>query len=186
MSSWETNPWSNFCDPHWEPIWRNKWQPGILEISIPPEIAIEIDLHVGHGNETIWLFLSTDGVASFSLFPSLVSLISDGTVQSENTISFIVCREVNTTTINKTTNPPLWLPPPSLKISYRNRGACKLKKQFSSYPNFNSKHHFPLFLVYPLHLNILFYRNETKRVSLMFNVWTFTYTFKLNSTWYRC
>ena len=39
MSSWDTNPWSNFCDSHWELICRNKWHPGTSEISTPPEIA---------------------------------------------------------------------------------------------------------------------------------------------------
>ena len=28
MSSRDTNPWSNFCDPHWELICRNKWHSG--------------------------------------------------------------------------------------------------------------------------------------------------------------
>ena len=30
VSSWDTNPWSNFHDPHWEPICCNKWHPGTL------------------------------------------------------------------------------------------------------------------------------------------------------------
>ena len=32
MSSWDTNPWSNFCGPHWELICRNEWHPGTSEI----------------------------------------------------------------------------------------------------------------------------------------------------------
>ena len=36
MSSWDTNPLSNLCDPHWELICYNKWHPGTSEISTPP------------------------------------------------------------------------------------------------------------------------------------------------------
>ena len=25
VSSWDTNPWSNFCDPHWKLISHDKW-----------------------------------------------------------------------------------------------------------------------------------------------------------------
>ena len=32
MSSSHNNPWSNFCDRHWELICRNKWHPGTSEI----------------------------------------------------------------------------------------------------------------------------------------------------------
>ena len=35
MSSWDTDPWSNFCDPHWELICPNKWHLGTSEISTP-------------------------------------------------------------------------------------------------------------------------------------------------------
>ena len=38
--------------------------------------------------ETISLLLPADGKASYLLLPSLVSLMSDGTVQSENTHFF--------------------------------------------------------------------------------------------------
>ena len=34
MSSWDTNPWSNFCDPHWELICHNKWHLRTSEILI--------------------------------------------------------------------------------------------------------------------------------------------------------
>ena len=63
-------------------------------------------------------------------------------------IFFIVCWGVNATPINKTTNPPSPLPLPH------------------EFP-----HHLQKILVYPLHLNILSYRNKKKRVSLMFNAW---------------
>ena len=46
MSSWDTNPWSNFCDPHWELICHNKWHPGTSEISTKPEIAVGMHFHV--------------------------------------------------------------------------------------------------------------------------------------------
>ena len=39
MSPQDTNPWNNFCDPHWELICHNKWHPGTSKISTLPEIA---------------------------------------------------------------------------------------------------------------------------------------------------
>ena len=45
MSSWDTNPWSNFCDPHWELICPTKWHPGTSAISTPPEIAVGMHFH---------------------------------------------------------------------------------------------------------------------------------------------
>ena len=38
MSSWDTNLWSNFYDPHW----RNKWHEGTSEISAPTEMFITV------------------------------------------------------------------------------------------------------------------------------------------------
>ena len=38
-----------------------------------------------HGTETTLVFLPADGEVSWSLLPSLVSLLSGGTVQPENT-----------------------------------------------------------------------------------------------------
>ena len=43
-----------------------------------------------HGTKTTPVFLSADGEASWSLFPSSVSLLSGGTVQPENTYSCIL------------------------------------------------------------------------------------------------
>ena len=77
-----------FCDPHWEPIWHEKWHPGILEISTPPEIAGETQFYMGHGNATISVFLPADGKASYLVLPTLVSLIPDGAVQSEKAYFF--------------------------------------------------------------------------------------------------
>ena len=37
MSSWDTNPWYNFYDPHWQLICDNKLHPGTSEISTPPD-----------------------------------------------------------------------------------------------------------------------------------------------------
>ena len=85
MSSWDTNPWSNFCDPHWELICRNKWHPGTSEISTPPEIAVGTHFHARHGTKTTLVFLAADGEASCPLLPSSVSLLLGGTLQSENT-----------------------------------------------------------------------------------------------------
>ena len=43
-----------------------------------------------HGTKTTPLFLLADGEASWSLRPSLFSLLSGGTVQPENTYSHIL------------------------------------------------------------------------------------------------
>ena len=43
-----------------------------------------------HGTKTTPIFLLADGEASWSLLPSLVSLLSGGTVQPENTYSCIL------------------------------------------------------------------------------------------------
>ena len=63
------------------------------------------------------------------------------------------------------------------KTTYGNKGFCKLKTQFFSslYPNLTINVIFPFFLVYPLHLNILSHKNETKMVSLMLIAWDLTY-----------
>ena len=42
------------------------------------------DFHAQHGTKTILVFLPADGEASRLLLPSLVSLLSGGTVQPEN------------------------------------------------------------------------------------------------------
>ena len=43
-----------------------------------------------HGTKTTPVFLLADGEASWSLLPSSVSLLSGGTVESENTYSCIL------------------------------------------------------------------------------------------------
>ena len=43
-----------------------------------------------HGTKTTPIFLPADGEASWSLFPSLVYLLSGSTVQPENTYSCIL------------------------------------------------------------------------------------------------
>ena len=90
VSSWDINSWSNFCDPHWKLMCHNKWHPGTLEISAPPEIAVGTHFHVRHGTKTISAFLTADGEASWLLLPILVSILSGGTVQPENTYSCIL------------------------------------------------------------------------------------------------
>ena len=87
MSSWDTNPWSNFCDPHWKLICRNKWHPGTSEISTPSEVAVGTHSHARHCTKTISAFLPADGEASWSLLPSSISLLSGGTVKPENAYS---------------------------------------------------------------------------------------------------
>ena len=90
MSLWDTDPWSSFSDPRWELICRNKWHPGTSEISTTPEMAVGTLLHARNGTKTILVFLLADGEASWSLLPSSVSLLSGGTVESENTYSCIL------------------------------------------------------------------------------------------------
>ena len=43
-----------------------------------------------HGTKTTALFLPADGEASWSLLPSLLSLLSGGTVQPENSYPCII------------------------------------------------------------------------------------------------
>ena len=90
VRSWNTNRWSNFCDPHWELTFRNKWHPGTLEISTPPEIAVETHFHARNGTKTTLVFLSADGETSWLLFPKSISLLSGGTLQPKNTYSCIL------------------------------------------------------------------------------------------------
>ena len=90
MSSWDTDPWSNFCDPPWELTCRNKWHPGTSEISTSPEIAVGMHFHARTWHKTTPIFLPVDGKASGSLLPSSVSLLSGDIVQPENTYSSIL------------------------------------------------------------------------------------------------
>ena len=69
MSSWDTNPWSNFCDLHWDLISRNKWHPGTSEISAPLEIAVRTQFHARHDTKTT----PADREAFWSLLSSSVS-----------------------------------------------------------------------------------------------------------------
>ena len=89
-SSWHTNPWSNFCDPHWELICYKKWHPGNSKIPKPLEIAVGTPFNVQHGTKTTLVFLLADGEASWLLLPSSISLLSGSTAQSENTYSCIL------------------------------------------------------------------------------------------------
>ena len=54
------------------------------------EIAVETHFHGEHGTKTTPVFLPADAEASWLLLPSLVSLLSGGTVQPENTYSHIL------------------------------------------------------------------------------------------------
>ena len=44
------------------------------------------------GTKTILVFLPADGEASWSLFQSYVSLLSDGTVQPDSSILKVTCQ----------------------------------------------------------------------------------------------
>ena len=90
VSSWDTNPESNSCDPHWEITCRNKWHPGTFKISTPPEIAVGTHFHEQHDTNTNMAFLPADAEASWLLLSSYVSLLSSCKVQAENTYSCIL------------------------------------------------------------------------------------------------
>ena len=84
------NPWSNFCDAHWELICHKKWHPQASEISTSSEIAVGTHSHARHCTKTTPVFLPADGEASWLLLPSSVSLLSGATAQLENTYSRIL------------------------------------------------------------------------------------------------
>ena len=90
MSSWDINPSSNFYDSHWEFICQNKWHWGTLEISTPLKIAVGTHFQSQHGTKTTPVISPADWKASWLLLPSLVSLLSGGTEQPENTYSYIL------------------------------------------------------------------------------------------------
>ena len=89
LSLWDTNPWSNFCDSHWELICRNKQHPGTPEISKPQETPVETHFYVWHGTHSIPALSPTDGDASWLLLSNLVCLLSERAVQSESAYSCI-------------------------------------------------------------------------------------------------
>ena len=68
---------------------HNKWHPGTLEISTPLEIAVGTHFYAWHGTKFIAVFLPADGEVSWLLHPSLLFLLSGGSVQPENTKSCI-------------------------------------------------------------------------------------------------
>ena len=91
MSSWDTSPWSNFCDPYWEIICHNKWHPGDLRnIHIIANSCRDTLPCALHGTKTTPIFLPANGGASWLLLPGLVSSLSGSTVQPENTYSCIL------------------------------------------------------------------------------------------------
>ena len=73
VGSWDTNPWSNFCNPHWELISSNKWDLGTPEISATLEIAVGTHFHVGNVTKATPTFLLADGETSRLLLPSSAS-----------------------------------------------------------------------------------------------------------------
>ena len=56
-------------------------------MSTPPEVAVVTRFHAKDGPKTTLAFLPADGEASWLLLPSLVSLLSNGSVHSEIPIS---------------------------------------------------------------------------------------------------
>ena len=71
-------------------VCHNESQPETSEISTPSEIAVGTHFDAQYGTKTTLVFLSDDGETSWSLLPSLVSLLSCSTVQPENTYSSIL------------------------------------------------------------------------------------------------
>ena len=53
-------------------------------------VAVGTNFHVWYGTKTIPEFLPADGEVSWSLLPSLVSILSGDAVQPENTYSSIL------------------------------------------------------------------------------------------------
>ena len=76
------------CDPLWQLICCTKWHLGTLGISTLPEIAVKTHFHTRNRTRTTQYFylLMEDRFGCYwLLLPSLVSLLSEGTVQSKNT-----------------------------------------------------------------------------------------------------
>ena len=90
MSSWDTNQCSIFCDLYWDLICRKKWHQETSKISTPPEIVVGARFHAQHNTKITPVFLPVDGEASWLLLVSLVSLLSSGIVQPENTYSCVL------------------------------------------------------------------------------------------------
>ena len=86
VSSWDINPWSNFCDSHWEFICCKKWHLGTSKIYMPPEIVVGTHFHVQSGTKTNLVLLTADGETFWPLLPILVSVLSGCTVQPKNTL----------------------------------------------------------------------------------------------------
>ena len=116
-----TNPWTSFFDPHWVLICSNKWHLGISEILIPPEIAVKIHFHMGHGTKTISVFLPVDEklLVATSKFGLLNIRLYSGI---RNTYIFHCLwrgKYQPLFPINKPILSPLWVSPPCSKTTDR-------------------------------------------------------------------
>ena len=78
VSTWNSDPWGNFCDPHWEVICSNKWHPGTLGIIAPLEIAVGTHFYAWHGTKTTMVFLSPDTIRRHSATRKNVFLYPQG------------------------------------------------------------------------------------------------------------
>ena len=85
MSSWGTNPWSDFCNPQWELIGHNKSHLGTSETSKNSRRDTVLCVNMALKLPQYFCLL-----VEKPLFPSLISILSRGTVQPENTYSCIV------------------------------------------------------------------------------------------------
>ena len=61
-----------------------------MEISTTPKVDVGTQFHARHGTKILLVFLLADGKGSCLLLPCLISLLSGGTAQSENTYSSLL------------------------------------------------------------------------------------------------
>ena len=80
----------NFCDPHWELICHKRWLSATSEICTPSEIAVGTHFMRHMALKLPWCFYLLMEKLHGHYFPTSVSLLPGGTVQLENTYSFIL------------------------------------------------------------------------------------------------
>ena len=78
-------------DNNLNPVCHNKWHPGTMETSTPPEIAVGTHFHARHGTKLPSIFTCwwRSILVPTSKFDLLIT-VSGGTVQPENTYSCIL------------------------------------------------------------------------------------------------
>ena len=56
MSSWDTNPWSNFCDPYWELMCHNKYTRDLRNIHTTGNSCVDALSCVNVTLKLLWYF----------------------------------------------------------------------------------------------------------------------------------